>query len=371
MRRVNKRSSSTQFITLMLLATSSLVGLQGCTILDWNGEQRDRAVTEAFAANKAEKAVWGYRRDLEGESLAKAWQDLTPSQSCLPQVIKVPKLLDLQGKFRDSLLRHFATSAKWRVYEVANNVVVTRRSVFNGNWTRNNIFSELHYLPATGRASAGIEIYPGQVIKPGWGPQNEVAWQAEKASLATSFKDRNNSSITYFQAGQGVIAIQEHTPFCERNFTRDAIASVAQELEAVGKSKTVAQRGFDPKLMPEGSIRLGQPEIKLRRKGLPGIYYIEAYLNPGEAGYVYVKLINERNRKVIEPEQTRLDSLEYTGWSTHSQEQFFYSALIQVYAEKWSTQFPGRFELWFHATDKEKPDKLLMSKTDRIHGANN
>lgn len=240
----------------MLLVVGILVGLRNCINFSWANESQEIALTKVYAENKAENALWGYQHDPEGEAIAKSWEGLKPKQFCKSQVVTVPRLPDLQAESRGKLLRHFATSAKWYVHEIGNNLVVERRSILNGNWRLGEVFLELYPRYNVGAASASISIYPsGLTVDPSWGSKNYISWQSRKASLNTFIQDKKHLSITYFQAGKGLIKIWEDTPFCERKFTEKAISVINQEIENISSSQVVNQRGFDFTLMPKNSIK--------------------------------------------------------------------------------------------------------------------
>lgn len=145
---------------------------------------------------------------------------------------------------------------------------------------------------------------------------------------------------------------------------------IKEEFEGLITSKIAIEKGVDPSLMPLFSVRNGKPDIKLRAGIQEGIYSIDAFINPEEKGYVYVKIFEATKNMPLEESQDGIkeDSIEYTGWSDNEKEQFFYNSQIMVYEGGFHSSYPARFELWFHPDDISKPERKLLEKIFIISG---
>jgi hypothetical protein len=95
---------------------------------------------------------------------------------------------------------------------------------------------------------------------------------------------------------------------------------------------------------------------------LDGLCQVNAYVNPGEPGYVHIKAFAESTNRQLCAEDIYRRSTEYVGWSDNPLDKFFYNANITICdehpAEK-TGKFPARFELWFHPDGEETERKLL------------
>ena len=96
-------------------------------------------------------------------------------------------------------------------------------------------------------------------------------------------------SYLVLESKGAALEILEQSPSHNRPFTPLALQQVNNELKSVLASSVARQRGFDPALMPPDSTKAGEPEIHIANGMQGGIYFIRAYVNPGEPGCVYLK----------------------------------------------------------------------------------
>ena len=139
---------------------------------------------------------------------------------------------------------------------------------------------------------------------------------------------------------------------------------VYDELKAVTNSQIVQRDGFDLSLMPKSSVKYGAPELKIWENGL-GIYDIAAYANPGEEGFVYLKVFDNNVPIFSTSRLTVADRLEsglkeIMGWSKNPRENFLYQHEYTIYCSDSSRKFPARFELWFKAKNGSSPERKLV-----------
>jgi hypothetical protein len=85
---------------------------------------------------------------------------------------------------------------------------------------------------------------------------------------------------------------------------------------------------------------------------------ISGYVNPGEAGYVYLMTEFETNGGT---ERSTSEGKEYVGWSANPAEQFFFATSVYLRGADLGSR-PVKFQLWFHPS-KGSADRLLLKKT--------
>jgi hypothetical protein len=181
----------------------------------------------------------------------------------------------------------------------------------------------------------------------------------------------NNERESYFcdSFGSHMLEIFEESPLLERDYTNTELQLLKTELSRLNASPTARSRGFDPHLMPAFSIGLDKTKLLVRKSNSGGgIYFVDAFVNPGESGKTYVKVFEATRNTRLSPGLVSRASLEYVGWSNNSRESFFYNSLIHIDEGNWQTFYPARFELWFQPADNSKPERKLLERTYRICG---
>ena len=132
-------------------------------------------------------------------------------------------------------------------------------------------------------------------------------------------------------------------------------------------SKPARANGFDPALMPTASMRRGEPEIFIADGFQGGIYHVYAYVNPGEAGFAYLKVFEATRNTPLSEHRIPSSSTEYIGWSVDPRNLFFYNSRINILEGNWGQYYPARFELWFVPT-ADGPQRKLIEKIFRVEG---
>ena len=132
------------------------------------------------------------------------------------------------------------------------------------------------------------------------------------------------------------------------------------------QSSTARRNGFDPNLMPEFSVRHGSPQLKVREAEVAEHFFVDAFINPGEAGKCYLKVFEASKNLRLTESRIKQDSLEYVGWSSDPNEKFFFNCLIPIYEVDAVKDFAARFEIWFVPTDKTKPERKLYEDIYRL-----
>jgi hypothetical protein len=101
---------------------------------------------------------------------------------------------------------------------------------------------------------------------------------------------------------------------------------------------------------------------------LDGLCQVSAYINPGEAGYAYIKVFIEQTDKQLCAEDIYRRSTENVGWSDNPSDKFFYDVNITICEEHPTghiEDFPARFELWFHP-DSGGTERELLEVTQTV-----
>ena len=263
------------------------------------------------------------------------------------------------------LLRHLATSCKWRVSEANGKIFAARRQVDERHdWVNNlNGFISKHNPRLQTRTILGLDA---PIYVDTFHAQEFIARQ-EIIHLPA----RKPPHESYFCAkfGSHHLEIFEESSAKARTFTNCQLISLKNELEQLKSSKVAVSQGFDLGLMPAFSIGPQTSELRVSETMAGGgTYYVDAFVNPGEFGKTFLKVYEAtRNIRLSEGEVSR-DSLEYIGWSNDKTQTFFYNSRIMINEGDWESLYPARFELWFRPDNKNKPERKLLERTYSICG---
>ena len=94
-----------------------------------------------------------------------------------------------------------------------------------------------------------------------------------------------------------------------------------------------------------------------------GIFLVEAWVNPLEAGELYLKAFNTSTGARLSAQRMTPRSIRLAAWSIEPNVFFPYNAEVTVYEGDWDHEYEARFELW-HKNSEGKDIKLL--ETSRI-----
>ncbi|MCX5783356.1 MAG: hypothetical protein NTW04_02795 [Elusimicrobia bacterium] len=311
-----------------------------------------------------------------------------------PEISANIKSLNLfTGKNKEILIRHLASSAKWRLTEEAGKLYACRRIVTpGGRWRasrdcyhqRGDMFSVgmVEYIPggkngySTRKVNAEL---PGdfsfRVILGLDGPVLSLPLQ-KKFTLAKAgsgviplkleeVSSRKNSYLTLISQGPSVEIFESRYPE-SRPFTEWELSAIEKELSNLADSAEAKEKGFDRRLLPEGSIKRGWPQMQITGSG--GIYQLYGYVNPGEPGFVYTCVKHNSADKgwgTVFPDIISKSSVEYTGWSADPQEKFLYNAEIIIHE-----QDPGEtlVILLNFVPANGGPQRLIQSEFFKLEG---
>jgi hypothetical protein len=315
--------------------------------------------------------------DPEGEKLIGVFSNLElwPHESLIDT--NIPVLDKLVGDKRALLMRHMATSSRWCLRRERGKIYAFRRFVTGkGRWetSLNGNYTDFDWRTFDrDRARFQVKIIVGidqQVMRET--PFNKlIVMDAGSGQVMLRAKDApawpgNETNLVLRSAGP-TIEILEIAKTMRRPFTMLALEQMQTELKGLLNSQVARQRGFDPALMPSHSIHRGNPDIWLLDGMQGGIYLVDAYVNPGESGYVYLKVFEATKNTRLSRNRINQYSNEYVGWSDDPEELFFYHTRITVYEGDWDVYYPARFELWF-IPDSGEPERKLIEKVFKIEG---
>lgn len=78
-----------------------------------------------------------------------------------------------------------------------------------------------------------------------------------------------------------------------------------------------------------------------------GIYKVYGLVNPGEPGWMTLRVFEATKNTPLSAEEVLRRSNERIGWSKTSADKFYYQSEVTIYEGDWGTFYPARFELWF------------------------
>jgi hypothetical protein len=273
-----------------------------------------------------------------------------------PQIpVNMSVLNEFAGDKRGLLIRHLATSAKWKLIKERGGIYAYRRAVVGGRWVggSNGYYSSYEFNDLSSDASFQYRI----ILSPD-GPAMDDPWRS-KATYAkatdpdtkikiTEDKEYKQGIESYLvvKSNQAAIEIFEQSGRPTRRFTALALRKVEQELKSLLASTSAAKNGFDLSLMPDISVKMGKPEFHMAKGMQGGMYGVLAYVNPGEQGRCYVKVFEATTNTPLSADRTT-GSSEYIGWSNNPEQKFLYQSGLTVYEGDWGDDFkPKRCCRW-------------------------
>jgi hypothetical protein len=282
----------------------------------------------------------------------------------------VRSLMKLQATAPEVLKRFFATSPSWRVFKEHGSVFATRRWMIGSQWEY-----ELH-----GYYTGSDTSFWSEAGKPGFQTRFTVgfsgkpwAWVSRDAtqmnagqtrSLVLSIGNQMHVSRCIINAGSFVVEIFEESEAKERRLTKAALSHFERELSPLASQPDWKRIRS---ILPDSSIKKGDPTFKLRDSFQPGLYDSEIWINPGEPGMIYLKAFEATNGTPLSVDPLKTRSNEWIGWSDSPKELFFSNTHFTIYEGDWGDPYTARFEIWF-APDSGGNDRKLMEKTFEIEG---
>jgi len=193
----------------------------------------------------------------------------------------------------------------------------------------------------------------------------EIHPEAEKVTLNLRYSNQGYESL--LSVGQKGLWFEffEQTALEDRRRTRSALHWLRDFLNTVrGSEEEIGQRGYAKQLIEPDFIQTGTPHITFKQEGLPGYISINAFVNPGQQGFVYLKARDTKGENYIDERYLNWGSNEYIGWSEDKNTLFFYQANTNIPDSIIETMDSVRFEIWFRPSSEE-PDSAWFDEDIR------
>jgi len=341
---------------------------------------------------------YGGLEDPFQQALLEVWAVEPTADPCI--VPSIPSLRILGSRHRPLLLRYLATSPAWRVFEERGILCATRRWRLGQvwRWKMHGYYSQrdvrpwpypdmLSLMRASKQAAAdsnslkasrdgGVTWTDGPAMRfqlrttigldgrPWASSQRNDTWLEEGTSPHSIRLDKRWSldSHIVIRCGPVVVELFEQAEGPERRLTKAALRALEAEFKAL-----LDRKGSMRALLPVHSVRRGGPALNLHEGMQPGIYEVEAWINPGEAGTVYLKAFEVTRGTQLSARDLRKYSNERTGWSEDPNEVFYSNTSITIYEGDWGDPYAARFELWF-VPDSGKTERKLLERIFKIEG---
>lgn len=279
------------------------------------------------------------------------------------------------GTKKELLLQYLAASAEWRVFRFGETSLIDGTIVaFKRKRTEDGYLSTLHgYVSDFGaddvlqtRVMIRLEPYR-KGSEDGWirNGRHDKGKVGEKAKLNIYVPDLDQPGLESYLVleGEGVfVEIFEQAENKDRHFTQEAVNNINQELAEL------LDKGFSTQLLPQGSTIISDTSEIIVMDGMqPGIYMVSGYVNPGETGWIFLKVFSTETGQEVMLEHEQKRTVEYIGYSDDPREKFFFNCEAMCKIGDWDHEYPARFELWFVPNDGGR-ERLLGSAQRNIYG---
>jgi hypothetical protein len=153
-----------------------------------------------------------------------------------------------------------------------------------------------------------------------------------------------------------------------RPVTTKFLISTGKELEKLIKFTAKGNQLADESILPPGSILIStQPMMSVAQSPhwSQGAYNVSGYINPGQKGFIYLKVIHNKTGETFRSEQESTNA-EYTGWSDNPNQKFNFciGAELRGYADD-AVNVSVDFQIWFKPEDRS-PERMLIRKTRSV-----
>ena len=277
-------------------------------------------------------------------------------------------LSQFTGDLKTTLFRYLAGNPRWEIREERGKTYAVRLEEANEYQTTLNGF--LSYDFKQTRVLISFEK------KYGFGRQRDNITESKTGikKLPVIIESSHagtpgNSSYTIISGGDIFLEIYDQDPKLKRSFTQATFTEISAELKDVIKyQKEIDRQGVMPKAA-KSHYPVPLPtkaSFKVQDGMQPGIFVVEANINPSQAGKCYLKVFNVKTGARLSEQRLTSRSTRHTGWSVDGKTYFPYSSEVTVYEGNWTTQYEARFELWHIAT--EGTEQKLAETQRMING---
>jgi hypothetical protein len=283
---------------------------------------------------------------------------------------KLGPLFNLQNKEPDILMRYLVTSPSWRVFVEDGALFATRRWKVQSHWHYNlngyYVRNDIDRMPDTNMQDFQFRATIGFSGKPWMSSADSTQiTQGDTKNLKLSNGNDMYESDAVIEGIDGLIVeIFEQSEAKERRLTKAALRYLEKELEPLSISPNL---GTIKAIIPSDSIKRGEPSIDLYNSFQPGIYDSEIWVNPGEAGMIYLKAFEITKNTPLSATSLKNSTNEFIGWSGDKTELFFSNTNFIIGEGDWGKPYAARFEVWF-VPNSGAPERKLTERVFRIEG---
>lgn len=272
---------------------------------------------------------------------------------------------------RDILFRYLAGNPRWEIRQGRGLKYAVRREKVDGKYetTLNGFYSgydggtfwQTRVLIAFDKPySFGLDRGNITRARPG---AKDVAVIIEGTHAGTP----GQSSYVIIEGDHINLEIYDQSPEVERQFTTTAIAEVCAELTDVLKHRDeIAETGIMPVESHYPGERPDAAHFNVTDGMQPGIYLLNAAVNPKAPGSVYARVYEVESGQRLSDSRVKQRSIRYVGWSQEGRTFFPYNAEVTVYEGDWDSTYEARFELW-HVPEQGEESKIAET-TRMING---
>jgi protocatechuate 3,4-dioxygenase beta subunit len=290
------------------------------------------------------------------------------------------------------LLRHLQASPEWKVFIEGQTMVCHRRLKQDGLWNDIDSGSHMEFLHEYAESEDKWFPVDDQDRK---APMNErnfqqmkylfrfedepfgyhAVWAKEphvmkvgplEGQMNIKLKASNQGIESYLAIGQPGLWFEvfEQTWYEQRKKTRNALQLLKEFLRGIRAAEDeINEVGYASKLMPPGYVKKGNPTLEL--KWDRGVYRGQAWINPGQQGYVYLRVLNADTREYLSERLIGSPLKEYVGFSKDPTTLFLHKCCLYLREDLFERSFNADFELWFHPSDGG-PERKLVSVADIV-----
>lgn len=268
---------------------------------------------------------------------------------------QIPSLENLSIKNLNLLKRYLASSSEWNL-TISNKVLQARH-----RWQINKYpHPILHENLVVWRSSFKEDNFQYRCYL---NLGNFSSYNSQKANKPRIENDFFNL-YTLIPTKNYTIEIFEQNKVNQPRLTAKTFQLLEEEFK-----KILSFNNFDEvkKLLPPYSVKIGKPDILLRKSVQGGIYNAEIWVNPKRSGYIYLKAFEITKNTQLSKNRLKMATTEYIGWSENSNEVYSSFSHFIIYEGDWNKHYLARFEVWF-VPDDGSPEEKLLEKNFKIEG---
>ncbi|MGV3723446.1 MAG: hypothetical protein ACO1SX_21330 [Actinomycetota bacterium] len=280
---------------------------------------------------------------------------------------------------RELLLRHLASSARWRVSAEEGQLMAVRREADPGATTFHDLPPEAlrttlngfyvthaQYLQSRVRVRFGVQNQGDYWDLPEHFQLVPVGSGIVKLRGAQAINEGWKTNVR-LDGGSGIyLEIMEESSDPKRAFSQRTLRELNRELaQVLARRKELETMGYLAELVPRESTRPGRSTLAVEGDG--GTNQVVGYVNPGEPGHTRLRVFNNQTGAPLSADRVDQRSREYPGWSVDGARQFFINSQVTIYEGDFNTRHPARFEVWFTPT-KGGPERKLVETIATVTG---